>query len=412
VRQADYQIRIKRYEDLQALEGRLPPGIIAVTGPPEITEPDRLTGLKNELLDRLHSLAVERRMLLLIEADGARQRPLKAPETYEPVIPGFAEIAVVVAGLSGLGRPLGPEWVHRPERFAALSGLEIGELITRQALVRVLAHPGGGLKGIPPAARRIALLNGVGSEELFKEAQWMAAALLGNYDAVLVGRGLESSGESSPPGRPFVLQTEPGPILSVYEPVAGIVLAAGGASRFGQPKQLLTLNGESLVHRSARIALEAGLSPVIVVIGAYDSEIRQAVADLPVGFVQNPDWSAGQSTSLQAGLSALPGRVCSAVFLLVDQPEIPVEVLQSLVRAHSRTLAPIAAPRVAGRRANPVLLDRVTFPSLHELRGDTGARPLFSDPDRFPVAWVEWDDPSLLLDVDTPQDYQRLIEEK
>jgi molybdenum cofactor cytidylyltransferase len=172
------------------------------------------------------------------------------------------------------------------------------------------------------------------------------------------------------------------------------------------------LNGEALVHRSARTALETGLSPVIVVTGAYDDEIRLALADLVVEFVHNPYWSAGQSTSLQAGLSVLPSEIGSAVFLLADQPEVPVELLQSLVRMHARTLAAIAAPRVAGRRANPVLLDRATFPTLHEMRGDTGARPLFSDPGRFPVAWVEWDDPVLLLDVDTPEDYQRWIEER
>jgi molybdenum cofactor cytidylyltransferase len=287
-----------------------------------------------------------------------------------------------------------------------LSGLKSGDPITRRALQRVLVHPDGGLKGIPPAARRVALLNGVDSEETWIEAQLIAADLLGPYGAVLLG-GTSGSLETY-----SGLQQGASSILAVHEPVAGIVLAAGGTSRFGKAKQLLTSDGEALVHRSARAALEAGLSPVIVVTGAYAEEIRLALADLPVGFVHNPDWPAGQSASLQAGLSALPGETGSAVFLLADQPEVPIRLLQSLVKAHARTLAAIASPRVAGKRANPVLLDRVTFPALQELRGDTGARPLFSDPDRYPVAWVDWDDPALLLDVDTPEDFQRWIEER
>lgn len=412
VRQADHYFRLERAEDLQVLERSLPSGVIAVTGLPAVAEPDRLSGLQGEALERLHRLAVERGIPLLIEADGARQRLLKAPEMHEPAIPDFAEIVVVVAGLAALGRPLNPEWVHRPGRFATLSGLKSGDPITRRALQRVLVHPDGGLKGIPPAARRVALLNGVDTEETWIEAQSIAADLLGPYEAVLLGGTSGSSGETGALETYSDMQQNSSPILAVYEPVAGIVLAAGGASRFGKAKQLLTLDGEALVHRSARAALEAGLSPVIVVTGAYAEEIRLALADLPVVFVHNLDWSVGQSTSLQAGLSALPGEIGSAVFLLADQPEVPIQLLQSLVKAHARTLAAIAAPRVAGKRANPVLLDRVTFPALQELRGDTGARPLFSDPDRYPVAWVDWDDPALLLDVDTPEDFQRWIEER
>jgi len=99
---------------------------------------------------------------LLFEADGSRRHPLKAPASYEPPIPDFVDTVVVVAaGLSALGKPLTTKQVHRSEIYSCLSGLQEGDKISIEALTRVLCHPFGGLKNIPPHACRVALLNQV-----------------------------------------------------------------------------------------------------------------------------------------------------------------------------------------------------------------------------------------------------------
>ena len=123
--------------------------------------------------------------------------------------------------------------------------------------------------------------------------------------------------------------------------------------------------------------------------------------------VQNPDWQAGQSTSVRAGLSQLPPRTGGAVFLLADQPQVSVELLRALVERHSQDLPPVLAPYVFDQRANPLLFDQVTFADMQTLTGDTGGRALFS---KFSPRYLNWYDRRLLLDVDTPQDYTRLLE--
>ncbi len=95
---------------------------------------------------------------LIVEADGARGLLLKAPADYEPAIPACVTTVCVVASLDCLGQPLDERVAHRPQRIAALTGARIGEPITPQLVADVLAHPRGGLKGIPPAARRVAVL--------------------------------------------------------------------------------------------------------------------------------------------------------------------------------------------------------------------------------------------------------------
>jgi molybdenum cofactor cytidylyltransferase len=191
-------------------------------------------------------------------------------------------------------------------------------------------------------------------------------------------------------------------IHAVHEAIAGVILAAGGATRFGRLKQLLDWHGQPMVRHVAQIALQAGLAPVVVVTGAGAEQVTQAVAGLPVSVVENPHWLRGQSTSMQAGLSAIDPRGGGVVFLLADQPNVPAALIQALVDTHSQGLAPIVAPLVDGQRGNPVLFDPTTFGDLMQVGGDVGGRQIFS---KHPLLYVPWHDRGVLLDVDEPSDY-------
>ncbi len=204
------------------------------------------------------------------------------------------------------------------------------------------------------------------------------------------------------------LKDQETPIKAVYTPVAGIILAAGGSSRLGGgSKMLLDWQGEPFIHKVARTALEAGLDPVVVVSGAQSERVVAAVRDLPVTVALNSAWETGQSSSIRRGVEALPAHCGGAIFLLGDQPQVNPTILRALIEEHCRSLAPITAPLVEGKRANPVLFDRSTFADLGSLQGDMGGRALFS---KYPVSWLTWNDSLLLMDVDTQEDYQRLLE--
>lgn len=395
---ADRYFPIYSIEELETAARQGLSGVVLFTGPR--VENERVAGISELALERLFALAEARRLPLLVEADGSRRLPLKAPASHEPLIPPWARTVVVVAGLSALGNPLTAEWVHRPERFAQLAGQSLGEIITPQCIEKVLVSPQGGLKGIPSGARRIALLNQADTLERQAAASQLAQHLLDAYYAAVIAA-------LSPPMEVSGSETAGGAVQAVYEPVAGVVLAAGASSRLGQPKQLLTWRGKPFVRQVAQTALQAGLSPVIVVTGFAADETASAVQDLPVSLTFNSSWQEGQGTSVAAGADALPEKTGGAVFLLADQPQIPVELIASLVEMHAKTLAPILAPLVQGQRGNPVLFDRLTFDDLRSLKGEAGGRVLFS---KYKVTWLPWLDSSILLDVDTEADYQRLLE--
>jgi molybdenum cofactor cytidylyltransferase len=147
----------------------------------------------------------------------------------------------------------------------------------------------------------------------------------------------------------------------------------------------------------------------VVVTGFRAADVESALSGLSVTTVHNPDYKQGQGTSIRAGvlhLGALRGSIGSAIFLLADQPQVPENVIRALVESHGQNMQAILAPLVLEeRRANPVLFDRDTFPDLLQLKGDVGGRAIF---DKHRVEYLPWHDDILLLDVDEPEDYQKL----
>ncbi|GAB4528019.1 MAG: molybdenum cofactor cytidylyltransferase [Anaerolineales bacterium] len=412
-------------QTLPALLDSLLPGItLLLSAPPG--EDGRARGVSAETLEILLSLRARRPLPLFIEADGARQRPLKAPAPHEPNLPlplpspfgrgaggegdlplpppspfgrgagGEGRVHLVFAGLSALGQPLDAAHVHRAEIFARLSGLAPGAPVTVEALAAVLTHPEGGLKRTPPGARRVAVLTQAVTPEQQAAGQRLAERLSGAYHAVPL---LET--HPAPEG---ILQTPR--LLAVWEPVGAVILAAGAGERIGQPKALLSWRGKPFVRHAAERALQAGLQPVIVVGGAQAQAVAAALEGLAVQFVENHAWAQGQGTSVAAGAAALPPESGAAIFLQVDQPHVPVTLLRALRQEHARTRSAIIAPFVDGQRATPVLFDRDTFPELRQLRGARGGRVLFS---RHRLHYLPWHDRSILLDVDTPEDYRQLM---
>ncbi|NIW46244.1 MAG: putative selenium-dependent hydroxylase accessory protein YqeC [Gammaproteobacteria bacterium] len=391
---ADQHFTINTRKDIFALYDLQFEGVILLTG--ELGEDRRTRGLSSDLISEVEKLAQNHQSALLIEADGSRMKPLKAPADHEPAIPSWVDTVIVVAGMNGLGQELSEDNVHRPEIFGHLSGLKPGSLIQKEHLVEVLLSEGGGLKGIPDGARRIVMLNQCDTPVKAAQGKQMSTRLLSAYGQVILSKLNPPSAEE---------------VTAVHRQVAGVVLAAGGSSRLGRPKQLLEWQGKPFVQAVVETARDSGLSPVIVVIGAYQQEVEAALEGFPVQLVINPDWMEGQATSVRSAVSYLSDeypQVEAALFFLVDQPQIPSALVQTLLDAYSETFSPITAPMVDDRRGNPVLFDRSTFKELSKLEGDAGGRQVFS---RFKVQYIPWLDSTAGLDVDTREDYERLLRE-
>ncbi|MBI3959473.1 MAG: putative selenium-dependent hydroxylase accessory protein YqeC [Chloroflexi bacterium] len=364
-----------------------------------IDQPPKASGVDPRLVDALARRAPELNLAaVLVEADGSARRPVKAPAPHEPVIPDATTLLVPVLGLDAIGLPLAEPHVHRPEQLRGLLGIaDPATRFTPQMAARLLLHPQGGAKGRPAAARLLPLLNKADNPSRRLLGRLIAHLLAGRGQSSLLGAVGAANGE---------------PVLERWGPTAAVVLAAGAARRMGAPKQLLEIDGEVLVLRAARLALESGADRALVVSGAYGERVEAALAGLRaiagerLRLVHNPAWEMGQASSIHAAVQALSVDCQAALFFPVDQPNLPVSLLRRLWQPWREGSNRVATAVDGEVRGAPAIFDRRYFPELLALRGDQGARPLLK---RDAGGVVTMPTTAFALaDVDTPQDWARL----
>lgn len=196
--------------------------------------------------------------------------------------------------------------------------------------------------------------------------------------------------------------------MSHFPKVAGIILAAGKSSRMGQTKQLLPFQGRTILECVVANALASALHRVIVVLGHEAGALQPLLPQTAVTTVLNACYETGQSSSLKAGLEALAEESEAVLFLLGDQPLVTPATINLILAAFEASPSPIVMPVFEGKRGNPVLFSRETFPRIQNLSGDSGARALFQEYDGR-IQSVPVHSRAILDDLDTLEDYRNLL---
>lgn len=185
--------------------------------------------------------------------------------------------------------------------------------------------------------------------------------------------------------------------------IAGLILAGGASRRMGRPKALLEYRGETFLGRLQRIFL-ANCDPVVVVVG-HDAATIRPVVDPRAVVVVNPDPERGMLSSLQVGLEQLRNAE-RVLFLPLDYPAIHSDTVARLCESQTAT-HPIVMPRYEGRRGHPVLIAHTIILELLALPVDGAARDVIRSHNH-EILYLDVNDPAILMDVDTPEDYQVL----
>jgi molybdenum cofactor cytidylyltransferase len=190
--------------------------------------------------------------------------------------------------------------------------------------------------------------------------------------------------------------------------VAAVVLAAGGSTRFGKPKQFALFRGETFIKRIVAAAIQAGCTPVVVVTGEDSAQVTLELTGLSVSIAPNPGWSSGVGSSIRVGVQSamdLAGDLDASLLLSCDQPFVTAAVLLQLIQLRLTSRKRIIASAYAETLGVPALFDRSCFPDLLGLKGDSGAKAIILTR---PHDVASFDFPSGEIDIDTAADYEKL----
>lgn len=187
--------------------------------------------------------------------------------------------------------------------------------------------------------------------------------------------------------------------------IGAVILAAGGASRYGSPKQLLMIDGKPMLQHVIDLARDAGFQRIVLILGAESENIiREINVSNDIDILINKNWREGQSSSVKMGVEVLEKDCDSIIFMLGDQPFIPIELITLEKRIFDEDKE-IIAPAYNGKIGNPVLFSKVCFDELKRIKGDHGGKSVF---DKFHITELEWDNEEVWMDIDTKKDLSRI----
>lgn len=329
---------------------------------------------------------------VLVEADGSRMRPCKAPADHEPVIPPETTLVVPVVGIDALDGVI-EEVCHRPERVSQLTGLDQNDRLTTAAMAALLTHEQGGLKGVPAGARAVPFVNKGETGAQVKAARQVARLALQaapQIEQVVIG----------------AVRTER-PVREVYRRVTAVVLAAGQGSRMGQTKQLLPWGETTVLGQTLRHVKESAVFDTLLVSGHEAEAVEAVAAEHQVQAIRNTQYVEGELlSSLQTAVRHLPPEMAAVLVMLADQPMVEPATIDEILGAFWQGKGELVAPVYQGQRGNPVLIGRRYFEALLALPVGAAPRDLlrrYQDS----VYLVEVGSDSILRDLDRPEEYER-----
>ncbi|SHG62854.1 molybdenum cofactor cytidylyltransferase [Thermosyntropha lipolytica DSM 11003] len=365
-------------------------GTITVLGREFLNKGEKLAGVNPGFLDDIFRSRYFD--YILVEADGAKQKSLKAPAADEPVVPSLTTKTVGVIGLRVLNRKVDDE-VFRSEIFKNLCGA--GDIVNLEQIFKLITLPAGLFKNIPEKAEKYLFLNQVEGEPV-KKAAFMLADMLGKAEFYLDGLIIGSLKEEK-----FYPHPQ-------REKITGIIMAAGFSERMGQDKLLLPLKeGFSLVEK---VIKEASLSDLDEVILVYQNPAVKEIGEkYGVKTVFNPEAFKGQSISVKIGIKASEPVADGYMFIPGDMPFLDKDLINKLLAVFKKSTFPIIVPFYDDDPGMPTVFSRSLRSELLNITGDEGGRSIIrKNPGKIKKVYI--DKGFKGLDIDTPEELKKYMD--
>ncbi len=385
-------------EALKILKKHYTTNNIAVLGK-RITKDGKVEGVDIEVIDTLKK---ELPLSILVEADGAKGKSLKGYAPHEPVIPASSDLIGAVIGADIFGAELSATIVHRLDNYLEAVNGQKRQQITTDLIARTYLHMSKiGLEQAPQA-KQVFILN---KADCLQNSQAISFLLTNlRFEESRAIRLLVTSAISNDPVKIVTNYDGDNPTVKV----SAVILAAGTSTRMGRDKLALPLAGKTVLGHTLENIRQAGIEDIIVVVKP-GNQWEKNMAQYKCRFIVNARYRDGMSSSIKAGLEAQDSSTQAVFFALGDQPAVPPAVYRLLLGQYRKNLRLITCPVYRGKRGNPTVFDRRTWPALLQISGDKGGRELFNIVAEEDIDYVETENIEVITDIDTPYDYHQAL---
>ena len=356
---------------------------------------------------------------VLIEADGAKRMPIKAPNENEPVVISFSDIVIGVVGLDSLGKAINEENTHRPAELIKVFNKDFGDIIIENDIKNLVLSENGLFKNSPVLAKKVLVLNKADTAEMIKSGEKIIDLLmngLNGYSNSMVSNFkidylMISSLEKGKTHKVVNMCPEIMPKISI------VVFAAGEGIRMGVEKLLLEIDGISILDRVLNSVMQIKTSEdktetkskeITETILVYSADRVKEIAEKHkiANIIKNHEPERGMSSSLKLAVEKTAPDSDAFMFFMGDQPFISKKTVEKLIGKWLEDNSRIVVPCFAGKKGNPVIFPSSFRKQLLEVTGDKGGREIISlNFDK--INFVEIEESIEGHDIDDPATYEK-----
>ncbi len=382
-------------QTVQSLQEHFKHSDIAVLGK-QVLSDGKIEGIDPDWIGYLRD---QLSISVLVEADGAKKMPVKGYADYEPVLPASSDMIISIIGADALGAAANSLSVHRLKEFLQATGTKEGSLIDEKIITGSFKQMLKIGRNQAAKARTFSVLN---KADLLNKPGKVALGLAGllSEESICPERFLVTEGTSSNTVK-ITLDLKP------EEPgvsVSCVILAAGESTRMGRDKLSLKIGNKTILEETLNQVIRSGIKDIVVVTGSLNV-YYELFKRKKIRLIENPLYKTGMASSLQAGLRVVDEKAQGVIFALADQPQVSSNIYRSLCNKYSASLPLCVYPVFKGKRGNPALFDRRTWPEFMNLTGEQGGREVLKHLEEDQIESIRTNTPSILLDIDGPDDY-------
>lgn len=350
----------------------------------EISKNSKLIGVTSEMIDEIFKMKTFD--YIIIEADGSKRKPIKAPASHEPVIPSFTTMMIGIIGMDCIYKKIYEKNVHRAGIFCGITNSKIGDFITEDIIYSLIISKDGIFKGVPIDSKKHLILNKVENKKREKASQNIKDKILLNKIDINIISG--SMGKRTK--------------------ISGIIMASGFSRRMKRDKLLLKLGDKTLLERVIDACITSQLDEIMVV---YRSEkIKDIAISYDLKTVLNKNAEKGQSESVKIGLKNIDSDTDGIMFIVGDQPFLDSKTINILINKFIADKEKIIIPRYGEDTGNPTIFPISLKDQLNKLSGDVGGREII-DKNLKQVKYVDIKNQKAGMDMDTASEYEKFKEE-